>query len=119
MQRARFIRHDGQEIFVLDCSGCEPHEIEQIIDECARQVRARPEKSVLTMTIAGGASFDGKTIERMKELTQVNAPYVRAAAVVGITGLYRVVLNAVVMFSRRKFHLCDSVEEAKAYLASQ
>ena len=119
MQRANFVTYKGKEIFVLDCSDCEPHEVEEVINECARQVRSRPEKSVLTLTIAGGASFDGKIIEQMKALSKGNTPYVRAAAAVGITGLYKVILNAVVMFSRRKFHLFDTVEEAKEYLVSQ
>ncbi|PLX72995.1 MAG: hypothetical protein C0615_11505 [Desulfuromonas sp.] len=118
MERSCFIEHKGREIYLLDCSDCSPDEIVEVIDECARQVRTRPEQSVRTLTVAGGGSFDSNVIGKLKDLTQGNAPYVDKAAVVGITGLYKVVLNTVKMFSKREFHLFDTVEEAKDFLAA-
>lgn len=119
MERARFIEHRGKQIYQLDCSNCKAAEIHQIIEECARQVQSQPPKSVMTMTIAGGGKFDQETITRLKELTKGNEPYVRKAAVVGITGLYKVVLMAVSTFSQRQFHLFDTVEEAKDFLVGE
>ncbi len=118
MERSRFIQHQGREIYMLDCSGCSPGDVLSIIGECARQVRARPEKSVRTLTVAGGGKFDNDVLQGLKELTQGNAPYVEKAAVVGVTGLYKVVLNAIKVFSKREFHLFDTVEEAKDFLAT-
>ena len=118
MERSKFIHHNGREIYLLDCSDCTPAEIVQIIDECARNVRARPEKSVRTLTIAGGGKFDNEVIHKLKELTSGNAPYVERAALVGITGLYKVVVNTLKMFTKREFHLFDTVDEAKAFLAT-
>ncbi|PLY02705.1 MAG: hypothetical protein C0623_03495 [Desulfuromonas sp.] len=119
MERSRYIQHKGREIYMLDCSDCKPQDISDIIDECARQVRSRPEGSVRTLTIAGGGKFDNNVLQKLKELTQGNAPYVDRAAVVGITGLYKVVMNTVKLFSKRQFHLFDTVEEAKDFLASE
>jgi len=118
MERSRFIQHKGREIYMLDCSDCRPENIVEIIDECARQVQVRPEKSVRTLTIAGGGKFDTVVLQKLKDLTRDNAPYVDKAAVVGITGLYKVVMNTIKMFSKREFHLFDSIEEAKDFLAS-
>jgi len=118
MDRSKFIQHKGREIYMLDCSDCKPEEIVLIIDECARQVQSRPEKSVRTLTIAGGGRFDNQVLQKLKDLTQGNAPYVDKAAVVGITGLYKVVMNTIKLFSKREFHLFDSVEDAKDFLAS-
>lgn len=115
-KRARFVDCDGREIFFLDCTNCKAADIHEMIDECARQVRSRPKSSVLTLTIVGGGKFDQETIGRLKELTAGNAPYVKKAAIVGMTGLYKVVLMAVATFSKREFHLFDTVEEARAYL---
>jgi len=117
MERARFIDHKGKKIFVLDCSGCKPAEVRAIIDECARVVRSQPSKSVLTMTIAGGGKFDNEVVAKLKELTRGNEPYVKKAAVVGMGGLYKVVLMAVAMFSKREFHMFDTADEAKDFLA--
>lgn len=118
MERARFIEHKGKKIFVLDCSNCKINQIHEIIDECALVVRTQPLKSVLTMTLAGGGKFDQETITRLKDLTTGNEPYVRKAAIVGITGLYKVVVLAVAAFSRREFHLFDTEEEAANYLVA-
>ena len=117
MDRARFIEHRGKKIFLLDCSDATIEEINAIADECARQVRVQPPNSVLTLTVAGGGKFSPDTIQKLKELTKGNKPYVKASAVVGITGLYKVVLSAVSLFSERRFHMFDEVEEAKDFLA--
>jgi len=117
MEKARFVQHRGKEIFILDCSNCKPAEVHEIIDECARQVRCRPAKSVRTLTIAGGGKFDNETISKLKELTKGNEPHVYKAALVGITGLYKVVVTAISMFSKREFHMFDTTEEALDFLA--
>lgn len=117
MDRSCFVAHKGKQIFVLDCQGITPEDMHLLIDECARIVRQQPEQSVLTLTIAGGSTtFDSESVSKLKELTKGNAPYVKAAAVVGITGLFKVVLSAVSMFSRRRFYMFDTVEEAKDFL---
>ena len=89
----------------------------EIIEECILQVRSQPEKSVLTLTISGGSAFSGDTITRLKQMARDNTPYVKAGAIVGVTGLYKVVFNAVAMFSKRKFYLFDTVDEAMNFLA--
>lgn len=117
MDRAKFVEHKGQQIFSMDCRDASLDEMNQIIEECILQVRRQPEKSVLTMTIAGGSAFSGETISKLKEVARDNTPYVKAAAIVGVKGLYKVVFNAVAMFSKRRFYLFDTVEEAMDFLA--
>jgi hypothetical protein len=101
----------------MDCTLTSPDEINAVIAEFIQHVRTQPEKSVLTLTIAGGSSFSGETIIKLKELARDNTPYVKAGAIVGITGLYKVVFSAVAMFSKRRFYLFDTVEEAMDFLA--
>ncbi len=72
---------------------------------------------MLTLTIAGGSSFSGETISKLKELARDNTPYVKAGAIVGVTGLYKVVFNAVAIFSKRRFYLFDTIDEAMDFLA--
>lgn len=119
MERAKWIEHKGHRIFEMDCTDASLDDMNLIIEECKKQVRAEPEQSVFTLVIAGGSSFSGETIANLKELARDNAPYVKASAMVGITGLYKVVFNAVSLFSKRRFDLFDSVEEARDYLANQ
>ena len=117
MDRARFIEHKGRQIYLMDCSDASLDEMNQVIEACERDVRSQPEKSVFTLIIAGGSSFSSDTVTRLKELAKGNTPYVKASAMVGITGLYKVVFNAVAMFSKRRFYLFDTLEEAKDFLA--
>lgn len=118
MDRAKFIDHKGTQIFMMDCTETSLEEMNGIIAECARQVRCQPEKSVFTLIIAGGSAFSGETVSKLKELARDNAPYVEASAIVGVTGLYKVVFNAVAMFSKRRFYLFDTTEEALDFLAA-
>jgi hypothetical protein len=117
MNRARFVEHKGKQIFTMDCTDASLEEINEVIEECIRQVRSQPEKSVLTLIVSGGSDFSGETISRLKALARDNAPYVKASAIVGVKGLYKVVFNAVAMFSKRSFNLFDSVDEAMDFLA--
>lgn len=116
MENSRFKEFAGQEVFVLKFDVNSPEEAVPVIDECARQVRSRPEGSVLTLTIVSRGMFDTEFISRLKELTHGNKPFVRKAAVVGITGVYKIALSAVNIFSKREFGVFDTEEEAIQYL---
>lgn len=119
MERAKWIEHRGKRIFEMDCTDASLDEMNQVIEACKQEVRSQPEQSVYTLIIAGGTAFSSETIGNLKELAKDNAPYVKASAIVGVTGLYKVVFNAVALFSKRRFDLFDTIEEAKDYLARQ
>ncbi len=57
MEHAKFIRHAGKEVFVLDFTDKKPAAALDLIEECARQVRTRPEASVRTLTLVAGGTF--------------------------------------------------------------
>jgi len=116
MESSRFTTDFGKEIYMLNFEYDKPEEALPIIDECARQVRQRSEKSVLTLTVVSRGAFNPEVVNKLKELTKGNVPYVRKAAVVGVTGLYKVVMMAVSIFSKRDFRLFDSKEDAISYL---
>ncbi len=117
MDRAKFVEHKGKQIYVMDCRDATLDEMNEVIEDCILQVRQQPPKSVLTLTISGGSAFSGETISKLKQLARGNEPYVKAGAIVGVTGLYKVVFNAVAMFSKRRFYLFDTVDEAMDFLA--
>ena len=116
MKDACFTNEYGKEIFVLNFAYDNIEEAVPLIEECAEQVRKRPQNSVLTLTIVEKGKFNTELVEYLKELTKGNSPFVRKAAVVGIEGLYKVVISAISIFSKRDFKLFDSREEAVRYL---
>jgi len=117
MDRAKFVTHKGRQIYIMDGTNATVEEMDQVIEACERDVRCQPENSVFTLIIAGGSSFSGETISKLKELARGNTPYVKASAIVGITGIHKVVLSAVAMFSKRRFYLYDTLDEAMDFLA--
>ena len=116
MDRARLIEHKGVKIVFLDFSNCPIEEAQGVIAAATPLIRGGAEKSVLTMTYTEGGKFDSDIISSLKEFTKGNEPYVKAAAVVGITGLQKIVLDAVSFFSNREFATFDNMEKAKEYL---
>jgi hypothetical protein len=91
-------------------------EVLKTIEEGTSIIRSQPEKSLLTLTNTKGAKFDSNVIKAMKEFSKGNEHYVRAAAIFGIAGLQKIVLDAVSLFSKREFATFDDMEKAKEYL---
>jgi hypothetical protein len=116
---ACFTNRYGKEIFELNFSYEVIDEAIPLIEECAKQIRQRPENSVLTLTTVSEGKFNSELVEHLKGLTKGNAPYVRKAAVVGITGIYKIVMTAINIFSKRDFRLFDDRDEAIKYLLEQ
>ena len=52
----------------------------------------------------------------LSDLAAHNKPYVLASALLGVTGLRKVVLNSVVSITGRKFEVFDSDQKAKDWL---
>jgi len=55
----------------------------------------------------------------MKEFVKQNKPHIKAAAVVGMSRLGEIKLEVIPLFSERKIHTCDTVEQAKGWLATR
>ena len=117
MGRVAFIKHNGKEILFLDFSNCKPEDVLPVIDEAKKAIRTRPENSVLTLTNVTNTRFDERVSEQMKQFTTHNKPYVRAAALVGVEGIKKIILQAVMLFSKRKFHTFETIESAKNWLS--
>jgi hypothetical protein len=115
-ERVKFIKHQEKEILLLDFSNSTADEVLKIIEQAKRVISSRPQQSLLTLTDVTNARFNADVSEQMKAFTVHNKPYVRAGAVVGITGLKRIIFSAVVAFSQRKLESFDDREEAKQWL---
>jgi len=117
-ERATFIKHKEKEILFLDFSNTQPHEVLEAIEVAKPLIRSRPAGSVLTLTDVTNARFSEAVSDGLKEFTAHNKPYVKAGAVVGVTGLKRIIFTAVMTFSRRNLETFDDIEQAKHWLAN-
>jgi hypothetical protein len=118
MDRVTWIEHKGKRIILEDMSGLrEPNEVCMVSDTSTALICKQPKASVLLITHVTGTRYNPTVINRLKENTKLTTPHMKAYVVVGITGLMRVVLHSVVIFTGQDIKMCDTVEEAKEWLA--
>jgi hypothetical protein len=117
-ERVKFIKHQERDILLLDFSNSGAEEVLKIIEDAKKVICTKPPNSLLTLTDVTNARFNEEVGEGMKQFTAHNKPYVKAGAVVGITGLKRIIFGAVMTFSKRKLESFDDVEQAKCWLVN-
>lgn len=118
--RTRFITHRGREILLYDFAGVDDVALGLRIVEGARsKILGQPPKSVRTLVTVKDSKFDTRTARAVQELARHNKPFVLASAVVGLSGLQRVILTAVMRATGRTFATFDDVEQAKNWLVAQ
>lgn len=75
-------------------------------------------KSVLVLANVSGMSFNRDIYSRLMAYMKNNDPYLKACAVVGMSGLMQVLYTAVAKFSGRNLKPFANEAEAKEYLAA-
>lgn len=120
MERTRFIEHRGERILLFDYSDLtDAAEAIAEVEKSKRVVAQQAPGSLRTLVYVTGSRFNSEIIQALKEMAAHNKPYVRAGAVVGMSGLHRIVYQAVMMFSKRKLQTFDGLDEAKDWLVEQ
>jgi hypothetical protein len=118
--RTRLISHRGHDIMLLDYSDViDTAEALAEIEKSKGIIAQHAPDSLRTLTYVEGARYTAPVIDAMKDLVAHNRPYVKAAAVVGMNTLHRIIYRAVVAFSRRNIHVFDDLEQAKDWLVEQ
>jgi hypothetical protein len=114
--RVRFIIHRGKQVLSINYANCDVAMLKAVAEEGHRVIALEPPNSVLTLNDVTGTGFDQESVEVLKSRVAANAPYVRRAAVIGISGLQRMIYEAVQMFTKRTIRAFASREEALDYL---
>lgn len=122
MERINHITHKGRQIMYTDFSGLSVRDKElifAIIEEAQNQVKTKSLNSLYMLTNVSGTSFDSDITNAFKQYAAHNKPYVKETVLVGVSGLQKVILKSVEVFTGRKFNLFDDVEQAKDWLAGK
>ncbi len=117
MDKVRFIEHKGKQILLIDMSNCAENEVLSIIEQAKKIIMSRPEKSVLTLTDVTHARYNAAVVLAMQLFTKGNKPYVKAAAVLGINAIKKIIFSKIMESSERDLHAFSDVEKAKDWLA--
>jgi hypothetical protein len=121
MGRTQFIDHKGRQIVYLDFSGItDPADAVAAAEEAKGFFAQQPrQQTLLTLTNVKGSHFDTQVVKAMRELVEHNKAYVRAGAIVGLSGLMRVVYTTLLHLTGRNLQAFDDINEAKDYLVKQ
>jgi hypothetical protein len=114
--RVRFIEHQGQRVLFINYSHCDVAMLKAVAEEGHRVIAREQPDSVLTLNDVTGTTFDKESVAVLQSKVAANAPYVRRAAVIGISGLQRLIYEGVQAFSRRRIPLFEDRQEALNWL---
>lgn len=118
--RTRLILHRGRQIMLLDYSDIsDTAEALSEIEKSKAVIASHPPDSLLTLTYVKDSRYTAPVIDAMKHLVSHNKPFVKAAAVVGMNTLHRIIYRAVVAFSRRNIQVFEDLDAAKDWLLEQ
>jgi hypothetical protein len=120
MSKTQTIVHNGKTIYHMDFSNLNnPSEIQNLIKESIRFIRLQPPSSVLTLTNIQGMHFNSEIKELFNDFIKGNKPYVKAGAVVGISGMQQILYNGLMKVTGRDIKAFDKVEDAKNWLTAK
>jgi hypothetical protein len=119
MKRVEFFTYKSKRILLIDFSNLKATDVPPVIAEAQQIIAQQPNGSVFTLTDLTQMGFSPEVAAAMKNYTLHNKPYVKAAAVVGASGLMSVVKGSVEKSSMRDLVNFETREEAQEWLVSQ
>ncbi|HLW54000.1 MAG TPA: hypothetical protein VKW06_14275 [Candidatus Angelobacter sp.] len=114
--RVRFLEHAGERVLLIDYSHCDINMLKEVAAEGHRVIATQLLNSVLTLSDVTGTAFDSEAVALLKTKVAANAPYVKRAAIVGISGLQALIYEGVQAFAQRRIPLFRSRQEALDWL---
>jgi hypothetical protein len=119
MDRVIFIKHNGVDILHLDFSNIPPEETFATVDEAKGVISQQGPKSLRTLTDVTGAQVTSEVSNSLRDFVNHNKPFVKAGAVVGVSGIKKVILNSIMRLTGRNLTAFNTMEEAKDWLSGQ
>jgi hypothetical protein len=95
------------------------NEIKSLINESIRYIRAQPPASILTLTNIQGMHFSNEIKDLFSDFVKGNKPFVKAGAVIGMSGMQQIVYNGLMKVTGRDIKAFNTAEEAKNWLVSK
>jgi hypothetical protein len=114
--RIRFINHKDKKILLVDCSNCSAEQLEELASLVPARVTTQPLGTVLLLADFTGATFDKKTVERIKPSLVFDRPHLKRSAWVGTETLPHVFYEHMKSFSQRELPTFKTREEALDWL---
>ena len=113
------ITHKGVNIYYMDFTGIKTeNEVQAVIDESIQFIRNQPPHSAICLTNISDMHFNNQIKEKFQNFINGNKPYIKASAVLGVTGLKQILFNGLMKITGRDVRSFDDAESAKEWLAA-
>ena len=89
-----------------------------MVHKAAQMIVDSGKNDVLSLSDVTGCFFNNEIMEVLKEQSKISMPLTKKAAVVGITGIKKILLNAVNAVNANARKPFDTIEEAKDWLVA-
>lgn len=119
MPKVEIINHRGKNIVYTDLANAGVADFPSVLEDATKAIVSNPQGSVLTVTDVTDAKYNRETVRIMNNYVAFISPYLKAGAVVGVTGLKKVVYDAIMQFYKVKYPLFATVEQACDWLVEQ
>jgi hypothetical protein len=116
--KSRWEMHKGVRIYHFDLSGfgLDDAGVIKEVDEADAVLMAEPQDSVLILNDVRDSVGSMKVVQHLQVSAERSSPYIRKAAVVGVTGSKLILLQVVNRFSKHPIIAFEDVERAKDWL---
>jgi hypothetical protein len=120
MQRTETILFNGIKIFYTDFSNLRTEEeIDEIINKSTEYIQHQAEKSLFTLTNFENIYFNASVANKFTKLAKDIQKFVKANALIGISGLTKIMYDGIMRVTGRDSRTFNSMDEAKEYLLSR
>jgi hypothetical protein len=120
MDETKFVEHKGKRVLCVNLTGITDTQTAVNIIEAAKNIiRMQPQKSLLIATDVSNSNFNSATAAAIKEFAAFNTRFVKAGAVIGITGLKKLLYDVTVKLAGRYIGTFNTLEDALDWLVKQ
>ena len=117
--RIHFIKHQGQQILLLDFSHATAPEMQLLLEHARIKVAKHGLESLVTLADFTGATVDHAVATRIKEVLTLDRPFVKKTAWVGAESIPHAFMENFQSFSQREITTFKTREEAMDWLVKE
>ena len=117
MDRVTSITLRGKKIICMDISEFTTDaQIAPVLAATQAAVKGMGPKGALLLTDVTNAKYNLETAEMAKNFVKSNTPYMKASALIGLTGIHMILYQALIRISGRDIRLFNTRDEALTWL---
>jgi hypothetical protein len=117
MKKVDIVEAYGKRIVQIALDGCGPDQYEELLAEAERVILREQPSTARALTLVGDTHFDPEAVAQLTRFATRVTPHLAGTAVVGLTGVKKVIFGGIKQHYRAPVGVFDDAEQAKEWLA--